>query len=59
MKAYKYQVWNSDLQKNTEILVIAENEEEAEDKLIDKHRQAGLECQHYLDEVEDYDLVIS
>ena len=42
MKAYKYQVWNSDLQKNAEILVIAENEEEAEDKLINKHKEAGM-----------------
>ena len=53
---YIYKVWNSEI--DTEILVIADNESEAEDKLIKKCKEAGMEVDFELDDEYYYDCII-
>ena len=59
MKFYKYNVKDKGTSLSSEILVIADNEEEARDKLINKNKEYGIECDFYLDDEEYYDFVIS
>ena len=50
MKVYKYNVKDKGTSLSSEILVIADNEEEARDKLINKNKEYGIECDFYLDD---------
>ena len=57
--AYKYEVTNTEDNIMVEVLVIADNEKEAEDKLISEHKKHGINIDFNLEDEDYYDLVIS